>query len=364
MQNRCRAVVAAVLLLSAAVFAEDAGTSPEKAVALYDAGRYAEARSMLELLDAEGKASGALLYRLAFALKQTGAAGPGKAMESRALAALEQEFAGGGGLEVAFYLSNTYINRNDPDRSAQVALEATDRLEADTWPAPQTALDRFRIGKLYADQGREDEAAGWYRKALAGFEEQAGRFPSYEKWIRSYLYKAASDQRDWKTAGDLLRDNLKAGGGSRIDHDLLAVLLTRSGQWNEAEEAWRNLERMDPAQADRPRYCRQLTIRAREVGTLPLETLDGEPIAGLDKERMEVILKELKNRLEAVQVGYETNPEADQESARKESAKIKSVFVAVALEYAYQGHPIRETAFQGGYAPMIFHASKWEVRDR
>ena len=97
---------------------------------------------------------------------------------------------------------------------------------------------------------------------------------------------------------------------------------------------------------------------------LPLETLDGEPIAGLDKHRMEVILKELADRTAEEQVGIGADPEADRASARDELAKIKAVFVAVALEYAYQGHPIRETAFQGGYAPLIFHASRWEAQDR
>jgi tetratricopeptide (TPR) repeat protein len=364
MRYRYTVAAAAVLLLSAALSAADTPgptVNPEEAVALYDAGRYEEARGMLEELDARSEATGPLLYRLAFALGKTGEAARGKAMESRAMTVLEQEFASGGGLEVAFYLSNAHRNTNNPTRSTEVAGEAIRRQESGTWPEPETALERFRIGKLYADQNREEEAAGWYRKALTGFEAQAGRFPSYENWIRRYLYRIASDQQDWKTAGELLRANLEGGQGSRADHDLLAVLLTRSGRWAEAEEAWRSLERMDPAQADRPRYCRQLTIRAREVGTLPVETLDGEPIASLDKDRMEVILKELADNLTAVQTGVAGDPDADREAAGRELDKIKPVFVAVALEYAYQGHPIRETAFQGGYAPLIFHASRWVV---
>lgn len=361
MGYRYTVVLAAVLLLSTALFAAGGAVSPEEALAHYDAGRYEEARAMLETLDARGEAAGPLLYRLAFALGKTGDPGAGKAMENRALTVLEQEFDAGGGLEVAFYLSNAYRNRNNPTRSVEVAREATRRLDSGAWQEPDSALDRFRIGKLFADQYRDEEAAGWYRKALQGFEKQPGRFPSYENWIRRYLYTVASDQRDWKTAGEMMRANLEGGRGSRADHDLLAVLLTRSGQWAEAEEAWRNLERMDPAQSDRPRYCRQLTIRAREVGTLPLESLDGEPIAGMDKDRMEVIMKEMADNMTAVQIGVAENPEADREAAQQELSKIKPVFVAVALEYAFQGHPIRETAFQGGYAPLIFHGSRWVV---
>ena len=361
MQKSWTATITAILMLSGAMIAAEPGADPREAVALYDAGQYAEARGILEALDAEGKATGPLLYRLAFALGQTGDASPGKAMESRALTVLEQEFAAGGGIEVAFYLSNAYRNRNDPDRSVQIALAACRRLESGDWPAPVAALDRFRVGKLYADQDRKDEATGWYRQALEGFENQAGKFPSYEKWIRNYLGRLASDREDWETAGDLLRANLADGRGSPAEYDLLAVLLSRSSRWDEAGETWRTLERMDPARANRSRYCRQLTIRAREVGPLPPETLDGEPIAGLDKDRMETILKELTDRVKVVQADAGTDPDGDLEAARRILAKIKPVLVAVALEYAYQGHPIRETAFRDGYAPLIFHAARWEI---
>ena len=362
MQHRTTLAAAAVLLLSFAGFSAGSAVNPEDAITLYDAGRYTEARAMLEELDTRGKATGPLLYRLAFALGKTGEAGPGKAMEARAMAVLEKEFETGGGLEVAFYLSNAYRNRNQPERSVEVALEATRRQESGVWPPANTALRQFRLGKLYADQNREEQAADWYRKALAGFEEQAGRYPSYENWIRRYLIQIAADRQDWKTAGDLLSASLEEGKGTRADYDSLAVLLTRSGQWDEAGEAWRTLEQMDPSQSDRPRYCRQLTIRAREAGTLPLETLDGEPITGMDKDRMEVILKELAERVAEIQIAAEAGSGSSPDEDQNELDRIKGVFVAVALEYAFQGHPVRETAFQGGYAPMIFHGSRWVLR--
>jgi len=359
MSYRCTWVLIAALLLSAAAFAAEPAGDAEAAVTLYDAGSYAEARVMLETLDARGEAPGPLLYRLAFALGQTGEAGKGKAMEGRALTVLEQEFAAGGGLEVAFYLSNAYRNRNAPDRSVEVAQEATRRLESGNWNEPGTALGKFRIGKLYADQNLENQAAAWYSKALTGFEAQPGLFPSYENWVRRYLYQRASNRGDWKTAGEMLQANLKGGRGTRDDFDSLAILLSRSGQWDEAAEAWRKVEQIDPSQANRPRYCRQLTIRARELGSLPVESLDGEPIAGLDKDRMDVILKELADRAVEIQIEATAGNIANRDEAQAELNRIKGVFVAVALEYAYQGHPIRETAFQGGYAPMIFHGSRW-----
>ena len=39
----------------------------------------------------------------------------------------------------------------------------------------------------------------------------------------------------------------------------------------------------------------------------------------------------------------------------------KGVFVAAALEYAVRGHGIREAAFFGGYAPLVFQRSAWKI---
>jgi hypothetical protein len=67
-------------------------------------------------------------------------------------------------------------------------------------------------------------------------------------------------------------------------------------------------------------------------------------------------MKELAEKAIAARTGDGTDPD----EARKTLAEIKPVFTAVALEYAYQRHPIRETAFKGGYAPLIFHSDRWE----
>jgi hypothetical protein len=37
------------------------------------------------------------------------------------------------------------------------------------------------------------------------------------------------------------------------------------------------------------------------------------------------------------------------------------VFVAAALEYTMRNLPIRETAFFGGFAPLIFHPNRWRL---
>ena len=51
----------------------------------------------------------------------------------------------------------------------------------------------------------------------------------------------------------------------------------------------------------------------------------------------------------------------DRVRLRARFAELQPVFVAAALEYAIRGHSIREAAFFGGYAPMIFRAQNWHL---
>jgi tetratricopeptide (TPR) repeat protein len=341
-----------------------------EAVALYDAGKYAEARVLLESLDARGQANGPLLYRLSFAMGRTGDSVAAKEMAQRALEVLETEFDQGGDLETAFYLSNAYRNHQQPEKSTQVALKVTDGLEAGTWPLPVFALDQFQVGKMYADQDKAPEAVEWYGKALAGFEKDSS-FPSYQDWIRRYVYDVAWEQGDWTRAGELLEIRLAGGEGNRADYDRLAVLQGRSGQWDLAIETWRKVELFNPADGDRARYGRHLATRALEVGVLPTETLDGEPLEGLSKERMEDVLKEMATLAKQVRSDGESILAASEpgieerrkqaEAQQEELNRLKAVFVAVALEYTHRGHSIRQVSFFGGYAPMIFHSDRWKI---
>ena len=66
------ATICLILALSTGSPAAESEETPrQRAVASYEAGRYEEARGLLEELDAAGKADGPLLYRLYFAQSQT-----------------------------------------------------------------------------------------------------------------------------------------------------------------------------------------------------------------------------------------------------------------------------------------------------
>jgi hypothetical protein len=59
--------------------------------------------------------------------------------------------------------------------------------------------------------------------------------------------------------------------------------------------------------------------------------------------------------------GSEPLSEDERAAMAAEIESIQPVFVAACLEYTARELPIRESAFFGGYAPLIFHESRWRL---
>ncbi len=340
-------------------------SAAERAVRLYDEERYEEARAALEALDAAGRADGPLLYRLSFCL-DLGAEREARGRTlARAVAALERETAEHGGLESWFYLSGAYRSQGRTSDAARVAAEATRRIESGALPKTERPVDLFRVGKLYEDQQRADEAAAWYRRALEGFAERPGAFPAYVRWSRRYLGNLLLARSDWEGAEREYAALAAEGKAQAGDWFRLAVARARGGRWEGAAEAWRESERADPAGGDDARYARQLALQAAEVGTLPSFSQDGRTWNLLEKEDLERTLlasaqvaQDASARLAAE--GAPLDP-ALREGQARELAEARRIFLAAGIEYAARGLPIRETAFEGGYAPLVFHADRWKV---
>ena len=181
-----------------------ADASPERAVELYDSGRYAEARVVLEQLDGEGEADGKLLYRLFYCQR---AAGDGQSVETlkRAVEKLEAEAATARDLESSFYLVNGYSSLNRPVDAQRAAHAATARIANGELDPPETGLEQFRLGKLYADQRKAEEAERWYRAAVDRFaEEGEAMHVAYLKWAARYLADVNFQREDWSAAEEYL----------------------------------------------------------------------------------------------------------------------------------------------------------------
>jgi len=355
---------------AAAQTAPDSGTPPvarERAIELYEGARYAEARELLEKLDGQQKLDGPLLYRLFFCQR---AAGDAVATEtlSRAIQRLEQDAASSSDLEAPFYLVNAYASLNRAADLERVAASATARIENGQLSPPATAMDRFRLGKLYADQGRSVEAERWYAEALDSFAAQGeGRSVAYVRWAAGYLAQANFDREDFVEAERYFSILLEAEEPTMGDLDRLAVIRSRLGMYVEAAQLWRRAELLAPAQANRARYCYRLVETAASLEDLSAAAPDGRLWTQLTKEQLEAILQQQVAEVQAVRQEAEESAPLDQEQRGRLQGRldaVRPIFVGAALEYALQGYSIREAAFFGGYATLIFKAKEWQLPRR
>jgi tetratricopeptide (TPR) repeat protein len=353
-----------MFLAAAPVATPDAAAGSGDPIALYDAGRYEEARAVLEAAEARGQISGPLLYRLHFCRRVAGdAKGAADALE-RARAALETEAPATPSLENSFYLANTYANLGRGEDARRVAAEATARFEAGSALQPSRPMEWFQLAKLYQDQGRPDDAQRHYTTALAGFPP--GAFPGNVRWARRFLGERAAANSDWKAMDREYGALAAAGLAEARDLALLARARGRLGTWAGAAEAWRQAAKLDPTSADDARYAARLAETAVALGALPATAPGGEAWNRPGREQLEALMKAQAG---AVQAARERAGKALAEGAVTPALRAevegtlraaRPLFVGAALEYSLRGFPIRETAFKEGYAVLIFQDSAWE----
>jgi len=361
--RRASSALAASLLAILLAHAADPTTATRaSAIEMYDTGRYAEAARALLEIDQAGQADGALLYRLFYCQRVAGDAAATGTLE-RARAALEQESARAPSLETSFYLANAYANLRRPADAQRTASEALRSIESGAQAEPTTSFGRFALGKLHADTDHPQEAARWYARALdASSGDGAALAPAYVRWASRYLGDRSFEASEWDTAERAYTRLVDAGESSVEVFDRLAVTRARLGLWREAGEAWRKAERLDPANADRARYCARIVDQAASLGSLSATGPDGRLWTGWSKAELETLLAQQAQVVRSARQAVTATPAPDAAQRATLQASLdaaRAVFVAAALEYALAGHDIRETAFIGGYAPLVFHADEW-----
>jgi tetratricopeptide (TPR) repeat protein len=358
--NRFRGWWAWGLLLALASGVGATEDSRARAMRLYDEGRYAEARPLLAELDAAGAADGVLLYRLHYCQLQTNDPAARGTLQ-RARERLEQEVPTSPTLEAPFYLANAYSNIGRLSDAKRVAAEATARLESGDLPTPQTGIEFFRLGKLYADQGLVAPAVEWYTRAVEVFEdEESAAHGPYADWASRYLAEHAEP----RLGAIHLARTLDPETASQADLDRLAVLQVRAGEFAAAAESWKAAERRDPANANRPRYCGKLAGMAAAIGELPQTAADGRPWAQLDGEELDRVMIDQAALVRGIIAEANQAEKIKKKQRRQMQAQIdeaKSLFVSAGLEFALRRLGIREKAFFGGYAPLIFRPGEWEL---
>lgn len=341
------------------------GPDPEhQAKALYSEGRYAEARPLLEQLDESGAATGPLLYRLAFCQRSAGDEAASAETQQRARETLEREVTEAEDLEVPFYLVNTYQNLGQDADARRVAAEATARVERDQLPLPDSGDGMFQLGKLYADQGLEPQAAEWYAKAVDALTEGGRAGGSYVRRASRYVAERAFRQQEFATAQRYYTSLIGAGEGTAADFDRLAICSARAGMYEEAAQAWKQAELAKPVDANRSRYGARLATMAAKLDAVPDGAPSGKAWTELTKEELESLMKEQADQVKAILAEVEQAGQVEKETRqqyRDQLREIRAVFVPAALEYVLRGHSIRQTAFFGGYAPLILNRKAWRL---
>jgi hypothetical protein len=336
----------------------------ERAVSLYAEGRYSEALPLLEQLDSRGAATGSLLYRLAYCQRAADREADGAETQRRALEALEQEVAGAEDLEVPFYLSNAYGNVQREADARRVAAETTSRVESGDIPEPETGVAKFQLGKLYEDQDLEDPAARWYSAAVDRLTEGGRAGGAYVRRASRYVAERAFRQGDYDTARRYFTALADAGGATAADFNRLAVSQARSGDYAGAADSWQRAAVADPAQANRANYARGAARLAEKVKEMPAVAPSEKAWTDLTREELETLMKEQAARAkeiqdEVAQAGLIEKSRRKQ--YRRQLNEVRAVFAPAALEYALRGHSLRETAFFGGYAPLILNRAAWRL---
>jgi tetratricopeptide (TPR) repeat protein len=374
MRLKIASTLAVVALTSVAPAADDVASIQEKAVDLYDRGKYEDARTTLEELDRKQALDGPLLYRLFFCEKAAGRADTAQDALERARSALERELAAEPSLEVAFYLANAYGNLGRASDAQRVAHDATAKIESGALIVPKSAIAEFQVGKLYQDEGRSDEACAAYRKAVDGFDLTGGRFAGNARWALRYLGINAFDHDQFAAAEKYLARLAELGGATAADWDTLAAARVRLGSYGPAAEAWKASVKLNPAESDDANYASKLAQTAAVIAPLPASAPGGTLIASMSQGDLESFLK---SRSEAVTAALSKasaamQPSPDGTPARALPPKLRAEltatlletrkqFVAAGLEYAVRRFGIRETAFREGYAVLVFQDRAWEL---
>ena len=181
-------------------------------------------------------------------------------------------------------------------------------------------------------------------------------------WARRYIADAAWSRADFAGAAEQLEALAGGGDAAAGDFDRLAGARARLGQWNAAVEAWKRAERANPADADHARYSWRLAAMAGRLAAIPERAPSGKPWTTLSKEELEALMAEqagiVKAAIDSVKSG---EAGADRPALQQRIDAAKPLFVRAGVEYAVRGYPIRETAFLSGYAPLIFHETRWQL---
>ena len=187
---------------------------------------------------------------------------------------------------------------------------------------------------------------------------------AYLQWASRYLAEALFAREEYTEAEPYLARLTASDKPAVEDLRRLGLCRARIGMYVEAGKAWRRAILLDPANGDEARYGALLAEAAARVPGFSAAAPDGRLWTQLTPPELAQILTEQTAEVQAVREAASKWGELDepaQIALHERMAKAHAVFLGAALEYTLQGESIREAAFSGGYAPLIFQDNEWQL---
>jgi tetratricopeptide (TPR) repeat protein len=372
-------LAAAFLLLSlhpifAASKSREAADAAERGVAAYLLGHYQDALPDLETARDGGVDRGSLLYMLAFCYDNVrhdpeaarqGYDAAQKKLEAETAAPKPE-------LESFFYLSNHLLNRHDNENSKRIALDALARIADHKLKVGKDGVSQFRAGKLHTDAGKDAEALEYYRRAIAAFKKDKSPPPAYLERSLEPVLRADTAKGDPKTLSEEWEKLLALNPNVADGQWNLAQTSLQAGRYAVARDAFKKAQAQGGDRSQEAYYAERLSDGAQTLVTsgftIPTKDTDGKEIRSLSNDDLQERIKERGKTAaellarEVKREEFDVFPPANAKARARvlPGAKLMTEFgearkpvVALTIELVRRGLPLQESAFTGGYAPLI-----------
>jgi hypothetical protein len=362
--------ICALLFFATAIAAPsaDVATVSARAAEAYDAGDCARVLTLYEGV-AENERSaldGLSHYRWGFCLGALRRGDP-QAHFRRAVEALSAATKNGGSLDERFYLVNAHLNLRETDEARAQANAAVEAYRAGSLSVPENDPNAwFRLGKLFREAGRLEEATTPYRRAIETAAKEGNELSD------AYLERIADGAR---IAGDLelaktAQEMLTGGEPPKSPRDLLREgrRLVADEKYEQARELFNEARKARGAVGMIAQYSEQTVERILEVqrfGLAPATTLpDGTPIDVVDlrpalaegAQRAWKVIREGETK-EVKRKRGEGTRLAPTDETKQEIWLNQAEFVGLLRRGVLVGADLRGWAIADGYAPLIH--KKW-----
>jgi tetratricopeptide (TPR) repeat protein len=358
LSRRGSLIIAIVLAVAAAAawvvgpWGLGARRAAEKAVSLYNQGKYAEALPLLQKAADGGRRDGTIVYQIGYC--QEVVEGKSEARqaawrEARTLLEKEVSDPGGATLERLYYLAKINSDEGDFERMRQYALQGVEQFEKGPDANALTGEDWFRLGRMHDFLSEPSESEATYRRSVSAFTRTPDANPIYRALALARVADLDLPAGGFESAAAGYAEALKIMPDSTHVHPFRsAVAFLAAGRHDEAMA--RFAADRDPDTMTDSQYGADLARKAKDVAPLEAKDADGASIRSLPPEALEQRIKEAGEEFRASRVkhSWKTGDPLSAELVQRQKR-----FVALLTELLARTGRIQEFCLRQGIADLV-----------